>query len=112
MTDFTIRATCYSDDHKVTVKFDALAWFQQATADNIKQLAECGWGGDYPGDWVAEFFADDATEAVYEYIAFRQKYDDGCGYECHIDANDAKAWLQANRPDVAAILAEIDEDND
>jgi len=93
-----IHAECHSDDHVVEVKFDATAWFEKATDEEIKALAACDWGGDYPGDAVAEWMAehDASVKALFDYLALRPK--EPLGFECHVDATDALAWIKANRP--------------
>ncbi|MEO8286533.1 MAG: hypothetical protein ABI670_08870 [Chloroflexota bacterium] len=40
-----IDAEAHSDDWAIQVKFDAAPYLAQASPDDIKELAECGWGG-------------------------------------------------------------------
>lgn len=91
-----IRAEVHSDDFEHAVKFDATPWFEQADADDILQLAECGWGGDYPADEVAQFLDG---KAGYDGVTSLFTNKNG-GFECHVHDADAFAWLASNRPDV------------
>src|SRR5437879_738008 len=67
-----IEAEVHSDDGVHEVTFDAALWFAQATDDEIRDLAKCGWGGDYPADAVALFFedSDPGDGAVAELFAY------------------------------------------
>lgn len=99
----TIKAKTYSDDHNVETEFDAVHWFTIATDTEILNLAECGWGGDYAADAVAQWSSDinDKVAAMFSYVATIQDdpaKKDVCGYECHVDADDAMAWLKDHRP--------------
>lgn len=95
-----IRAKTYSDDHAVEVNFDATPWFDQALPQDILDLADCGWGGDYPADHVAEYFEADisAIEKMFDYVRATQSTRNAQGFECYIDEDDAKAWLDLYRP--------------
>jgi hypothetical protein len=98
-----IRAEVHTDDFAFTAKFDALPFFESATPKQIVDLAECDWGGDYPADEVALFFDersgyDDITR-LFDYDVKRKT-----GFECHVHAPDAIAWLKANRPDVFSMV--------
>lgn len=93
-----IPAECHSDDGHVEVDFDAEPYFRQADDLEIVQLALCGWGGDYPADWVADHFRDDNPEVkrMFEYIEIHGEQ----GFECHVEEAGAVAWIKANRPDL------------
>ncbi len=100
-----IRAEAHSDDHNVEIEFDALRWFKHASDDEILELAECGWGGDYPADGVAEFFdgKKNGTGRLFRYledIAEDWSKKDLRGFECHVNEEDAIKWLRKNRPAV------------
>ena len=90
-----IRAEVHSDDYAATAKFDAAPWFEQATDEAIEQLAACDYGGDYAADAVAEWSAKlfDAVADVFHYDELAR-----CGFECHVNPDDAEAWIAANRP--------------
>lgn len=113
-SDFVISAEVYSDSSEVEIQFDALSWFQQADDEDIIDLADCGWGGDYPADEVAEFFSTDGgpcdkcgqsksgpTADLFAFLEVANRYSrESLGYECHVDENMARAWLKVNRPGV------------
>jgi hypothetical protein len=99
-----INAECHSDDFAVEVKFDAEEWFKTADDDMIKDLASCDWGGDYAADRVAMEMAivDEEINKMFDYVNAREEI----GFECHVDENDAMAWLRENKP---ALYAKIKE---
>ena len=106
-----IGATCHSDDRVIEVDFDATKWFEEATDEDILELSDCGWGGDYPADSVAIFMADHNPEIesmfrYLEYISQRLSKEDESGFECHVDDADAKAWIKTNRPQLATKLVD------
>ena len=93
-----IRASLRIDDidpFRLDVDFDAAPWFRAATDEQVQTLANCGWGGNYPADEVAAWIrrANREVDALLVLIEAR-----GAGYECHVDADDAIAWLGTHRP--------------
>ncbi len=105
-----INAECHTDDYAVQIDFDALAWFTQASPEEICKLHRCGWGGDYPADDVAIFFADTVTVDLFTYIRISQRGRNPVGFECHVDEDNARKWIEDNRSDVAAMLNAIDDE--
>ncbi len=100
-----IRAEAHSDDHNVEVEFNAVRWFKQASDEDILELAESGWGGDYPADAVARFFdgKKNGTGRLFRYledIAEDWSKKDLRGFECNVSEADAIKWLRKNRPAV------------
>ena len=111
----SISAGANSDDDFVVVKFDASLWFEQASDDEIWELARTEWSYDYTADRVAQFMADHNGELLrmFAHIELVNK-DQNCnktGFECYIDQGEAMAWLNENRPALAAELR-ADEDID
>ena len=98
MPDPEIRAEVHSDDLVFEVAFDAEPWFVQATDDDILDLADIGWGGNYPADAVAHFFEDSIHE-IGDLMGYCQRKD-GVGFECHVNEEDALKWLAASRPEL------------
>jgi len=96
-----ISAECHSDDRVVEVEFDATRWFQEASVDDILDLARCGWRGDIPSDQVAIKMADVNEEIaeMFEYVHIVGKRTT-MGFECSVNEDDAMSWLADNRPDV------------
>ena len=92
-----INAKCYSDDGAVEVKFDATAWFEQATEEQIKDLADIEWGGNYAADDVALFMAEQ-DKKVQKMFNYCENHPDGIGFECHVTPEDAMAWVNEHRP--------------
>lgn len=108
-----IAAALTTDDHVFEATFDALAYFEQASIENLRALVDCGFGGDYPADEVAEFFQGKNAEvdAVFDYVARISDLPskkDVSGFECYIDENHAVDWLKKNRP---AALSSLPEDD-
>lgn len=99
----TIPAEVHSDDHKVTTIFDALQYVMQASDDDLVALVDCGFGGDYPADEVAQFMADldEGVARVFMYLSFEpEQFGERVGFECHVDQRPALRWIKANRPNV------------
>jgi len=86
-----IKACITGDGTTVDVEFDAVAWFEQASDDEIEELAGIGWGGNYEADAVAEFVAGSVPSV-------RKVIDKGQGFEVHVDVAQALAWLAEHRP--------------
>ena len=105
-----ITAETHSDDYRVEVPFDAEPWFAQASDAEIVALAACGWGGDYPADAVAQWMSDVDPEvaALFDYLesvnAHRDPGTDPCGFECYVNDDAARVWLQTKRPALYAPL--------
>lgn len=102
----TIKAECHSDDWIREAKFDATPWFVQASAESMGELAKCSWGGDYPADEVAQFMAehDQGVLKMFQYLNLVSDQKDAPGFECHVAAADAMAWLTENRCVLALVL--------
>ncbi len=98
MNKFTIAAEVHSDDFVMKAQFDAEPWFLQASDAEIIALQECGWGGDQPADELARDAAEGNVDVdkVLEYCVLV----DTVGFECHIDADQAIAWIKTNRPHI------------
>lgn len=109
-----ITADVHSDDHKMNVQFDARLWFMQADDKDIIDLAQCGWGGDYPADAVATFMAgqQDDVQAVFDYIVAvkTQINGDTMGFECHVDGAQAMNWIRQQRPSLILQIEAIYEE--
>jgi hypothetical protein len=105
-----IRAETHSDDRRIEIAFDATAWFEQATDAEIVALADAGWGGDYEADAVAEHFEQTATKGLFDYLAIAQPMPNGdtVGFECHVEEDQALAWLKAVRPSLHATLDPVE----
>ncbi len=78
-----IQAECHSDDRKIEITFDATPWWEQATDKQKQALRDCGGGGDYPADAVAEYMADhdDGVRRMFNYLEIV----DDQGYECNVE---------------------------
>lgn len=102
----SIRAEVHSDDYRYQVEFDATKWFEQASDKEIMGLAQCGWGGDYAADAVAEYFEDTLEEIaqLMNYCCATTGSREPVGFEVKVNCDDAIAWLEQHRPDVWAKL--------
>ena len=96
-----IKAEAHSDDRAVEVNFDAGPWFERADNKEIVKLVCCEFGGDYPADEVAQDSADwePDLEDMFKYIELRHSVEN-IGFECHVDEDDAVAWIKNNRPSI------------
>ena len=100
-----IKAECHSDDRASEVEFDATPWFERASNKEIADLARCGWGGGDPADAVAEFCSDtdENVKKVFDYLNIIKddpSKKDCCGFECHVDQEDAVAWIRVHRAEM------------
>lgn len=101
-----IKANVHTDDYVFDIEFDASPWFATANEQEILDLAECGWGGDYPADVVAEYFessiefAHGQVKRMFEYLNLISDTPKSCGFECHVDEKSARGWLTAFRPEI------------
>lgn len=101
--NFVIPAKCHSDTHHIQIDFDAVEYFSQCDFQDVVDLANCQWGGDYPADRVAEWFKETTTKTLFTYldcIAESPACEDMRGFECEVDDEAATKWLRENRPDV------------
>jgi hypothetical protein len=103
-----IEAEAHSDDYNVQISFDATAWFEEADDESIIDLAECGWGGDYPADEVAQYFEETFTKRLFTYLSFSPTMPwsgDTVGFECNVQAEQALVWIASRRPHLLAQLS-------
>lgn len=111
-----VAATVHSDDKEVDAKFDASPWFEQATEDNILDLARDQYKHEASSDVIAEFMADrdPKVKDVMNYVAernvrLREAGDEAEGFGCVVDEDQALEWVEKNRPYLLPKLAEIKE---
>jgi hypothetical protein len=114
-----VKATVHSDDREATATFDAAPWFEQATEDDILNLAREEYKYEATSDRVAEFMAARLGEVkeVMDYVGERNtrlkadgKEEEGFG--CAVTEDDVLEWVEANRPYLLPKLAEIKEGKD
>lgn len=98
-----IKANVHSDDHVYTHDFDATPWFQQASDEELIELAKIDYGGDLAADQVALILEDQDAEIATLLEYCRKK--DEVGFEVHINQSQAEAWLKENRPAVYRTVA-------
>lgn len=98
-----ISAETYTDDHRIEVKsFDATPWFEEASDEEIEQLIAEEYGGNYTADSVAEKACeyDQCVADMFTYLEALPRGIDLRGFECHVDEEQARAWIAANRPHI------------
>lgn len=101
-----VKAEAWSDDGVVKVIFNAALWLNQASDEDILNLARIGWGRDFQADRVAEYFSHvPEMKVLFDYLACLQRTDKDCGFECHVDQGTAVAWLGEHRP---SLVVELD----
>ena len=97
-----VKAEVHTDDGLDQAYFDAALYFADpyTTDGDLLELAQCGFGGDYPADNVARYFEDKDCDVT---VLFR--HHDALvgtpretGFECHVDPEDALAWIRKHRP--------------
>lgn len=106
-----IAAECHSDDRASEVSFDAIDWFESAEDSELIELAECGWGGGYAADAIADWMENRNEEVadMFKYIHARNKVSrESIGFECSIDDSViALEWIQSNRERAYEKIAEL-----
>jgi hypothetical protein len=103
-----VSATIHSDDYRLETTFQANRWLSEATDQEIKDLASIDWGGDSAADEIAYFMEplDSDVERVLDYSRIAtQVSGDPMGFEVHVDATEALAWLQAHKPELWTEMA-------
>lgn len=112
MTDLETRMNhvidceAHTDDQRIMIDFDAEPWFKTATDQEIVALAIADFGNCEEAESVVKHFAErePAVQSLYEYLSFYPQTPDGTpiGFECHIDSEDANAWIAIHRPHLIA----------
>jgi hypothetical protein len=102
-----IRATCHTADNAVCREFDATPWFSEADAASIIDLARRGWPSAVIAESLERRRGYEPLHDLIEYAAKRlepESLEDLTWdtFECVVDEPEAMAWLEKNRPDVAA----------
>ena len=87
-----IKAEIKSEDLVYCVDFDATAWFEQASSDDLVKLIMCNFNGR-PAGKVALFFKDGEIEVIFDYCL---RMELGI-VECTINEDDARKWLKDNK---------------
>ena len=104
-----IRATCHTVDDALAVEFDATLWFQEADPASIVHVAGQEWSSariahaleGRPGYEHLHNLTDYATNRLGQESLEDPTFPT---FECTVDGPEAIAWLDENRPDVAAAV--------
>lgn len=113
--DPVVPAEAHSDDRVHSADFDAVEWFEAATDEEIVALGRGNWKNCQEADGVAQHCADECPELgkMFEYLEKIQglpSKKDASGFECSVDEDAARAWIDEHRPH---LIAKIDgEDGD
>ena len=105
-----VPARLTPDDQTGTYHFDAAEWLRSAPLGDLRALVQCEFGGDYGADEVAlalEHRTASLTAGFAYLVAVPyQQNGDRNGFEVHVDGAAAMAFLEAERPEIAATLRE------
>ena len=92
-------ATLYSINSSQTLKFSILEWLNQASDEDILDVALIDFSCGVPTDFIAyyyentnlevETFLKEAQEGTPENIAM--------GFECRVNKEEALEWIKINR---------------
>lgn len=110
-----VTADVNSDDFIYDIRdVDVRLWFMQADDQEILSLAQESWKCGYASDEVAHYMADHHAEianmfAYLEHIGDRPSKKDECGFSCSIEPRLAMAWLDDQRPALAAQIRKIED---
>ncbi|RTE89982.1 MULTISPECIES: hypothetical protein [Bradyrhizobium] len=105
-----IHATCHTADNVLCLEFDATPWFSAADAPSIVELARQGWSSAAIAESLEGRPGYARLHDLVEYAAQRlqsESLEDPTWetFECVVDGSEAMAWLEKNRPDVAASIS-------
>jgi len=92
----------------MTVEFDATPWVQQADPASILHVAGQGWSSTWIVDGLEKRHGYERLHELIDYATNRlglESLEDPTfpTYECTVNGLDAMAWLDENRPEVAAM---------
>ena len=104
-----IRATCHTADDALAVEFDATPWFQEADPVSIGHVAGQGWSSTWIADGLERRPGYEHLHELVDYANNRlalESLEDPtfATFECAVSSPEALAWLDENRPDVAATI--------
>lgn len=108
-----VQATLIPDDDLSGVEFNAAHWLAHATAKEIQDLADTGFQRSRAADILAYFAEENGTleeinnvKNVFSEMADQHDQDENAGgFEVEVDEEQAIAWLEQHRPEVAAIIS-------
>lgn len=115
--NLTIPAKCHNDPRpQFQIDFDAVEWFQQATDQKIKDLADCDWHGNGTADdSVASFFRGKSAEVtgLFDYVRDfnlnKEPHEAILEFECSVDEDCAMDWLRLHR---VGLFMELNRDSE
>ena len=104
-----IRVTCHTVDDALIVEFDATPWFQEADPASIMHVAGQGWSSTWIADGLEMRPGYERLHELIDYATNRlglESLEDPAfaTYECTVNGPEAMAWLNENRPEVAAAI--------
>lgn len=97
-----VPAQIKSEDCSRLIEFDAVHWLKQASAESLERLVSDDWSDGEGADDVAIWMAtiDYRFSEFFEYLRLAVLQRDFSGFEVSVQSDEAKLWLQSNRPDV------------
>ena len=106
---YVIRATCHTVDDALAVEFDATPWLREADPASIEHVARQGWSSVWIADALERRPGYERLQELLDYATNRlaqESLEDPAfaTFECTVNGLEAMAWLDENRPDVAAAI--------
>lgn len=107
LQDPRVAAKFWTDDQVFQVSFEAQAYLQQASDEELRSILEVGCSRDYSTDAIAEYMRDEKLEdgicQAFGYLDVRNKGSwETVGFEVEVDKRSFYRWLDAQRPAVLA----------
>jgi len=101
-----IRATCHTADDALIVEFDAMPWFQEADPASIVHVGAEGWSSTWIADALEKRPGYERLHELIDYATNRLGVEslEDLTFACSVNGPEAMAWLDENRPDVAAAI--------
>ena len=102
----TVYGWVRSDDSNFDIAFNAVSWLATEEWPVLLAAAKADWSGADALDEVIYRLqaTDPQMRQMLAYCEASQHGINPCGFTCEVDGDAAMAWLQANRPDVHALV--------
>ena len=102
-----VQAYVHANDYFFDASFDATPWFEQASDEEITELANANWTG-IAADKLARFAEGHSglVNVVLDYCRRKDSQGQPVGFSVEIHPGMALAWLEQHRPQLYEKLGE------
>jgi hypothetical protein len=106
-------ASVRTDDGAHILIVDIGPWLTTASPKAIAEAMSIGWGGDYAADAIVYDLIGKGNHRLATLIGHcedRTAAGWKCGFECHVNADQAEYWIAVNRPALIPLIGADPED--